>query len=304
MSSSTGVSPIIKQQKDQQNCTACSERGFVTKTATPRFPHKEAPPPPPPPKVCHGCVERSAILEEVGGLREMVHTLSSAMMELHERVSIQKQRIADLESELLDQKRHSASQAVKQAHPEPSITSASHPQASSHSTQVSGLLEKMLGNNLPAMEARILSTIRRAEMEHNSAEFKQIREELQRKSYELSEEFHRSISKLQATVGANDKSAREAIGTMDKKLRRSFHQLCGAQGFAVPSACAAETSVRVGNVSATSATSQGLATNVANFEAGGGGVFGNSLMGRSDSMSTSMEGTHNNNNSNANNRLF
>ena len=240
-STSANVSPIKKpssssNQQNQQNCSVCSERGFVTKTATPRFPHKDPPPPPPPPKVCHGCVERAAILYEVASLREMVLALSNGILELNQRVAIQKQQIVDLESELKNQKRVNVSLQTQQAAPQPTITSASNPAASIQSTQVSSLLEKMLNNNLPAMEARVLTHVRKAETQHNTTEFKSIREDLQRKSTELTRDFERNIRNLESQYSESDRQVRDSINQQDRRMRRAFHQLCQSLGVAVPPA--------------------------------------------------------------------
>jgi hypothetical protein len=267
------------------NCSVCSERGFVTKTATPYFPHKEPPPPPPPPKTCHGCVERSAILNEVAGLREMAFSLSNAVLELNEKVSVQKQRIADLESEVQDQKRITATQFELAAHPRPTTTTnGNNNNNNSDPTQISSLLEKMLQNQIPAIEARILANVRRAEQLHNSNEFKNIRDDLQRKSNELQRDFEKSVRNLDSQWHTNDVQLKEVVAQQDRRMRRAFHQLSQALGVAAPPALSnnsANNSIAGGVLAHNDAlaTSEALENRSFTSQSGGGGgsAFGASI---------------------------
>jgi hypothetical protein len=243
----SGAGRSVKQAG--ANCDVCAERGFVTKTPTPHFPPRQVVAEPP--RTCHGCVERAAILAEVAALREMVLSLSHGVLELNDKCAGQVRRIATLEREL-QLRNATAPTPAPSSHSNLALQNLSAQQQSAaaaglsggghggaaaptaSSTQLTALVERMLANSMPAMEARILVAVRAAETERTALELRSAREDAARKIAEVQRDVDRHVTELESRWAVTEKQLRETIASHDRRVTRTFFQLCQAVGIAVP----------------------------------------------------------------------
>ena len=221
-----------------------AERGFVAKTPTPRFPHR-APEPEP---VCHGCVERSAILAEVAGLREMVLALSNGMLELNGAVTHHKSRIAGLEAQLKASQQAAAAGAQQQQQQQQHGHHQQQPQRGAPPDGIAALVEKMLENCVRPIEARIAATVRNAELDRAAHESRAVRDEISRRVHELEREFERRLVTVESKAAVADRHSREAIAAQERRISRSIFQMCQTLGIATPPAANTPASANVSDI--------------------------------------------------------